>query len=173
MAEARSGLEITSNVWPLVTVSPSFTLRSMTRPPPREVTWMVRFTSGETTPLAVTSVGRARVSAWAVLNSWGCSVSKTSGSRVMGCVLVAAGVSFEQATPPQRAASTSASGSQCEPGTPVCGSPGRLGDKNFIIGLPRAPRPSSAGLLPSDRTRPDSRNSIHRAVVAFCIQEIQ
>ena len=43
----------------------------MTRPPPSEVTWMVRFTSGETVPLAVTCVGSARVSAFAVLNNSG------------------------------------------------------------------------------------------------------
>src|SRR5579872_1306408 len=73
---------------------------------------MVRFTSGETVPFAVVSVGRERTSALAVLKSSGWSASKTSGSMVTGGLLVAAGVSFEQATPAARDASSNNSGSQ-------------------------------------------------------------
>src|SRR5262249_40906761 len=95
--------------------SPSFTLRSTTRPPPREVTWMVRVTSGEMVPFAMICVGRARVIALAVLNNSGRSVSKTSGSSVTGDLLVAAGGSFVQATVPKRAANNSSRGTAAAP----------------------------------------------------------
>ena len=70
---------------------------------------MVRFTSGEIVPLAVTTVGKALVSAFAVRNSSVWSVPNVSGSRVTGALLVAAGVSFEQASPPASTATTNTS----------------------------------------------------------------
>src|ERR1039458_4652062 len=128
---------------------------------------MVRFTSGETVPLAVTCVGRARVSALAVLNNWGCSVSKTSGSTVTGGLLVAAGVSFEQAAAPPKAAKSSANASQWDKNTRMRVGSVRPGNINFVIGLPHALRPDSAGLPRSDRSRPDLRNSTPRYGIHF------
>src|SRR5579859_1002339 len=77
---------------------------------------MVRFTSGDTVPLAVTSVGSGRVSAFAVLNNSGWSVSKRFGSRVTGGLPVAAGVSLEQPRPAARAMSNRTRGIQAAAG---------------------------------------------------------
>src|SRR6202790_4130454 len=98
MAAAKSGLEITSRTWPFFTWSPSRTLRSATRPEPSEVTRIVLFTSGWTVPLALSSVGRSRLSTLTVWKSSGWSTVIRLGSTGISCFVGAALVLLEQAT---------------------------------------------------------------------------
>src|ERR1700728_2845743 len=112
---------------------------------------MVRFTYGVTVPFAVSSVGKARVSAFAVLNNCGFSTEKTSGSTVTGALLAAAGVSFEQPTPHITKASSVNSGisRRAAPFQP----------HSIFIGSPHGPQTGSTAPQPSNTIPPDSRNS--------------
>src|SRR5580700_2483858 len=139
---------------------------------------MVRFTSGVTVPFAVSTVGRARVSALAVLNNCGFSTKNTSGSTVTGALLAAAGVSFEQpsatiktartanvtsreATPfisPGRKSGEKHIGERVPSGTAPSGL-APLAQPNSFIAPPHGPQTDSTAPQPSNTIPPDSRNS--------------
>src|ERR1700694_5107299 len=189
MAAAKSGLEITSRTWPFCTESPSRTLRSATRPEPSEVTRIVLLTSGCTVPLALSSVGRSRLSTLTVWKSSGWSTVIRFGSTVVSCFVGAAFVLLEQARetesramPSSRAAVRrmrtaksfgAATGGRAETApqeaadcTTSATLEVNLELKKYIasdfMGSPRGPRPDSIGWWPTNRNRPGSRRPVAR-----------
>src|SRR3984893_2225842 len=188
MAAARSGLEITSRTWPFFTESPSRTLRSATRPEPSEVTRIVLFTSGWTVPLALSSVGRSRLSTLTVWKSSGWSTVIRLGSTVISCFVGAALVLLEQATKrvvrarPSRntkdrrmraaeslGAATGGGAAAAAPQesadcTALAALERNLELKKYIacdvMGSPRGPRPGLIGWRRTNRNPPGSRRPV-------------